>query len=182
MAMKALRMCYNRCTTEAVAAVYVNAWLETKTKNELFEVLEANELWTCRIDRLKTTYRRLERWYPAGETRVKGAWRYVTLTMAEHKSRERQYERPRIQSGFFETRNTAQRFHAYLKYSPSMGIHLPLWSDKEYECDTDIGTDIESLNTRIMMHAICRKLEAAEQKAALVSRSRTPQIGHFVST
>ena len=118
-------MCYPICDFDIEAQVYVEAWKSSKTKNELFELLEESEAWVNRRERLMKRaapydtydYRRLGR-KTMGQLRPE---RYTTWKMAKymHKALQRK------------------------------GVLLPYWESKDYYCSNSSLPLVHRLNKRL---------------------------------
>jgi hypothetical protein len=49
-------MCYKICNFDVEAQTYIEAWKASKTKNELFEILDQSDIWSDRRKRLGDRY------------------------------------------------------------------------------------------------------------------------------
>lgn len=112
-------MCYKICNFDVEAQAYVEAWSNSKTKNELFELLEQSDVWSARRTRLGNRFTmNLKRWenphLPLSVCR-----KYTWITNIEGNPNH------------YTTWQMAKYMHKALQRK---GVLLPAWMSKDYHC------------------------------------------------
>ena len=139
---------YFRCEVEQESIVYVQAWLKSKTRNELFQLLEQSPVWQARIERLKSAPVRDSYYHAWNLCRElpDGSLEYSKTRKAEINGWRRQTSLEARGPRPFTIKKTARSFHYYLR---SKGVKLGEWSSKCYHCTNGRTFDVEALNNII---------------------------------
>lgn len=109
-------MCYKICNFDVEAQAYVEAWTASKTKNELFELLDQSDVWAQRRNRLGNRF--TMRWWRQ-EITESGRKRKVNISNLEGNPNH------------YTTWQMAKYMHKALQRK---GVLLPAWMSKDYHC------------------------------------------------
>lgn len=111
-------MCYKICNFDVEAQAYVEAWAASKTKNELFELLDQSDVWSQRRNRLGNRY-------------SMGYYRMVDSQNWGGRRSRLNITNIEANPNHYTTWQMARYMHKALQRK---GVLLPAWMSKDYHC------------------------------------------------
>ena len=124
-------MCYKICDFDNEALTYVDAWCNSSTLNELFDILDASDVWNNRRQRL-------------GSRTTMGWWRWEYT----NDGRRRRVKLTNIEGNprHYTTWQMARSLHKALQRK---GVLLPAWTSRQYHCTDNRLPLSNRLNARL---------------------------------